>query len=141
MCLYVSKSLTKSVKKRFKNGRMVCYKILKKSWGCLYSPYHNLYWNFGNINSDRYDKIIVNECVFNGIHVHSTVRSAEKFIKKNLYYSYYIIVPVICKEKDFIAAGYSDCPTLRNSHDTIDNQAVFTKVYLRKKDYQKALKA
>ena len=128
MCLYINKK----IKVKFTNGRIIAYKAFHKPYKALVSPYQGKKYKPGwcksnSIKSTKYDKIVIL-----GIHVHLTKESAENAEPLS------IIVPVICYEKDFIAAGSSwyDKSLGRQNKN---KEAVFTKVFLCKKDFLKAM--
>ena len=88
----------------------------------------------GWIVSDRKSKKISEDnedCIFNtvvtinrGIHVYTTRIEAESYWSQG-----YSIIPVRCHKSQLVAVS-NECP-----------QAVFMKVFLKKTDYDKALKA
>ena len=142
MCLYINQARTKEIEEKLKNSpRQQCifWKVYSRvNWKNQFSSgtfLRPLYYpktgkvSFGRIFSCRpYKKITENEKDTNridyGIHVYITKKKAIAHYTSSLNP---VLVPVICELKDFIAAGN-------------DNDAVFTKVRLTKRSYQKAIK-
>ena len=136
MCLRIDKELTKVALKNKKihtNQMIKVWKVLGLSEGSkpfLISPYRVWFrWKPGWNKSSRISSKIASYEEFAGLidvgmHVFLDKKSATNF--KN---SLEKIVPVYAYKKDFIAAG----------KDGLRNEAVFTKVFLKKEDYDKAI--
>lgn len=132
MCLPYNHENTENFKKK-KVKSIMCYKLLEKrkqkNKFILVSPiYYTKRWLPGECRSNRRSKSVSNSeiryGVDKGIHVYLTKRAAE-----NNKSSWEVLVKVTCYLKDFIACSNSDY-----------NEAVFTKVYLSKEEYDKAVK-
>lgn len=120
MCLIVSPKHTKKNKTQLQKYKYMTY--YKKINRFLKSPVYSHAWVPGYNKSDVLTKdIMYSNTVYKGIHVYTT--KAEARISRRDYGG--IIIPVRCYYGDFIAA--SD-----------ENTAVFTKVFLYKKDYLQA---
>jgi len=136
MCLYYDEVRTEEFKKANKGGRTVTtYKVFKlASEAYLKSVYFQCFHRNGMIQSDRevqaplkdiwdYDSDFSHE-INRGIHVFLTKEAVGIFSNEDCDN---VIVKVTCKMKDLVCVGE-------------DNDAVFMKVFLTKKEYQKALK-
>lgn len=134
MCLIINdnKNHQKKFNKRFKNGFVKLWKILVVNYSSnntLTSPWKGKLYKAGSNVSDRKTKALTTKekCrtrVDKGIHVYLSKKEA----KNNLRFCHVnsVIVPVYCKEEDFVALGYED--------------AVFLRVKLLKKDKYDAIK-
>lgn len=127
MCLLMLKDQKRAIKRLFKNRKQItCYKALVNYDNKLYSPaYHHYQWTFGeNISSRSYTTLLKNEYdakqVGHGIHVYTSKKHAT-------VYDGEILVPVSCNLSDVVAVGHN-------------KEAVFTKVYLLRREYDKAIK-
>lgn len=127
MCLYVSsrQSQTKFRKRiRENGGKITCWKVLVKSnnllRGIFYYSYYYDGWNYSSRKFKKYGYNLVNE----GIHVYT--KREEAVLSAQIYSA--IIVPVTCYLKDFVA------------YSKAYNEAVFLKVFLTKRSYNKAIK-
>lgn len=127
MCLYVDEKETRLIKRRFaaakRRGKnyIVCYKIVKFVDNKIYSPYYPKEYKPGwNKSNRRILKLTKNEKIYvnRGIHVMTSNSSIYVDIYENE-----IIIPVRCYEKDFISGGET-------------KEAVFTKVFISRKDYE-----
>lgn len=111
--------------------RRVCYKTVRRSYGekgWLTSPIYKKRWHVGlnksNRKSTRLSKIEQHvRSVYAGIHVYWDYRTAAESAKWN---SQTRVLPVVCYKRDLVARG--------------SDRAVFTKVWVLKKDYDKAVK-
>jgi hypothetical protein len=135
MCLVISDKDTKFVLRKFeeakKNGQnyIICYKALNyysDNTNKLYSPYRYTKYNNGWNESSRFNTKILDaerktEAIDLGIHVFTTLKEARKEFCKDQ------IIPVRCYKSNFVSGG-------------IGREAVFTKVFLLKKDVEKFIK-
>ena len=151
MCLDYDEKLTEKGlkgKKVHSNGMIKAWKFLS-SW-ChslnLNSPYAQMYipggykykpgWNKSNRNSVKItDQEKRTMSVHKGIHVflsRETARNEVRFCNRfaDCSYKTYKNVPVKVYEKELVSVG----------HFESKKAAVFTKVFLKKDDYDKALK-
>jgi len=140
MCLYIDKELTeKGLKGRIvhSNGMVKVWKVLWQVNSNLMSPLKNYKWKPGWNKSNRRDVKLTNDeknqlTVLYGIHVFLTRKNARKYAR-----TLEQVVPVYVCKKDLVARGNNyDWSQQKNSQD----QAVFTKVFFKKEDYDKALK-
>jgi len=136
MCLETTKAETKEFKEQNKNKEfIICYKVYKKYNNKLYSPFFSIEEEIlpGEIKSNRsrlsFDKRDEDEYNHNGIwfigrgiHVFTTLTEAKEWIGFNE-----IIFKVKCYMKDFVA------------YNKNFKEAVFKKVYLSKKEYNKVI--
>lgn len=155
MCLSHDPGRTRKLAARLeKKGYVIGYKVLRRYLGSLESIYKIWYgwkpgWNkasdkkrqffitqanrFGmkNNKSVKYSNVRKYTPIYEGIHICTNKKAAQSIL--NDFSPYYtIIVPVKCYKNDFISSGYFN--------DRTDSpSAVFTKVFLTKKDYEKAL--
>ena len=129
MCLDISETITEKVRKQLANGRTKFWKALRKPYhqnhlaspflGCVYRPG----WNkktrrAGGLTREE----LRSGEVFFGLHLFLSAAGASTEGRA---------VPVSVEANDFIAAGtFDDC-----------HSAVFTKIYIDPKDYEKALGA
>ena len=134
MCLVISDEDTKFVLKKFQKAKkrgqnyIICYKALyyRNDINKLYSPYRSTKYNNGWNESSRFNTKILDverktEAIDRGIHVYTTLKEARKEFCKDL------IIPVRCYKSNFVSGG-------------IGREAVFTKVFLLKKDIEKFIK-
>mgnify|MGYP001579353374 FL=1 len=129
MCLTLEKpSRQKRFLARFKKG-LICYKILRtlfyfrKNRKGLYSVFFNQEYLPG-LNEAREQIAKNNNEIYGGvIHVFTSLKKAKEFQKFGLPGD--VIIPVVCKKKDFRGYGYGE--------------ACFKKVYLSQQDYNKAI--
>lgn len=112
MCLFININL-KNHKYSYKMKKF--WKYLKIENGKLLSPHYQHEWKPGWNRCDE-KPVIIEQTVTNGIHVR---------LKKPNHY-YYISVPVYANGSNLIAYGLCE-------------EAAFTKVFLKKEDYLKAL--
>lgn len=116
---------------RSKGGKIRCWKILNIHNNTLIAPYYIMEYKVGiNVSSRRSKEInsvddpytaTSTPNVRNGIHVY------KRKPRKNYYLPYDVLVPVICDIKDFVASSRTE--------------AVFMKVFIKKRDYKNALRA
>jgi len=99
----------------------------------LYSPHHHKKYSAGWIKSNRKSHKITEQeelyqSIDRGIHTYRTLRRAKIELSywDNGNDDEYIIMPVKCDKKDFVAVGHGE--------------AVFTKVFIRKADYLRVIK-
>lgn len=129
MCLDIYSIKVKDLNKKFKNNKVIYYKVVYKHFMSNYlsTPFQGTTINSGYFIADPVtDKRILCRSSYissGAIHVYTTKKIALKEADFND-----VVIPVICNKKDFIAIGQ-------------DGDACFTKVFIRKKDYEKALKA
>jgi len=130
MCLYAKKSSTERFRAKMKKnrGRIICWKSLNfnSSYKELTSKLYYKIWTNGWNKSDRKTKEWTDVGDYQGrsdTEINHGIHVYRSGIWKK--YPYSVMVPVVCYEKDLVAADR--------------NEAVFMKVYLRKKDYQKAI--
>lgn len=128
MCLFYDKSFSTRIRNRIvKNGKKItCYKVLRVIGNTLESPYFGEEYKPGWNVSDRCEiaqgaKEQEYHEVYKGIHVFTSKKVAKEDVLNGR-----IVVPVTCYAKDFVGAGCCE--------------AVFMKVFLSRKDYDKALK-
>lgn len=136
MCLVISDKDTKFVLKKFEEAKkkgqnyIICYKGLDyypSDINKLCSPYrHKIYKPGFNLSSRQnrtsLSKIeITSRSIDSGIHVYTTLKEAQKEFCKDQ------IIPVRCYKSNFVSGG-------------IGREAVFTKVFLLKKDVEKFIK-
>lgn len=133
MCLEIKSIDPNKLNKKFKNGKVILYKAVKinRPWKNPYltTPFQDVKIKAGFFRAkypcpQKYMKF--RTAITSGaIHVYTNQKYALNMVDTE--YSE-VIIPVICYQKDFLAVGkYSD--------------ACFTKIFIRKKDYEKALKA
>lgn len=127
MCLYIDEKETRLIKRRFAAAKakgknyIVCYKILRINWNKkMYSPFYPKEykpgWNKSNRKTPkltRYEKLYINK----GIHVMTS--KSDKYVEVD---EEEILIPVYCYKKDLISGGQ-------------DKEAVFSKVFITRKDY------
>ena len=146
MCLNVNQKLTENRLKGRKvhsNGMVKVWKVLayKGYHTQLCSPYiRRNVWKPGWNKSDRMSETMTfleknDREIYEGIHVCLTRNSAREF---SCSCCGSVVVPVYVYEKDFVAAG-SKALTYYKIGDTVIKEAVFTKVFFKKADYDKAL--
>lgn len=131
MCLFYHKANTTKIKNRFKNNKtLTMYKVVSKSSydKTIQSIHYGHSWTPGYNISDSYKHNVfrnyVNmDSINHGIHVYTNAWRTKKWRD-----SCAVIIPVVVRLKDLIGVG-------------TNQDAVFTKVFLRKKDYLKALKS
>ena len=130
MCLYSTPEAIAKFRKNKRGRTAICYKVLEVVPGSgLFGPYRDLQyhagWNKSNSKrrfAARYDTVIRN-----GIHVCITEHGAANMIDGLSWRTgFYKIVKVICYMDDLL--GVEDV-----------NEAVFKKVYLSKREYEKAM--
>ena len=138
MCLSIDKELTEkgiTGKQVHSNGMVKVWKILRSFNNILVSPVKSYYtWKTEWNKSNRLDQELTydekNQLTINyGIHVFLTRKETREWARlewPRLDGLNYVIVPVYVYKKDLVA---------RNKRE-----AVFTKVFLKKEDYQKAIK-
>lgn len=129
MCLAGSVSATQNYLEENKGKRKVkVYKILEDYRnGKLYSPYWEKEYKPGYNNSNRPLKarlIGYDRDINNGIHVFTTKQAAEEYAD---LYNYKIVVELTANLEDLVAVSE-------------EGQAVFTRVYLTKKEFARAAK-
>lgn len=134
MCLTINKK--KTVHTLFPKGatKLVFYKIVAKKFAenILQGPFrYNYEYKPGYNYSDREfaalsPQEISDNSVSFGIHVMTSYKKARHELQD--YSRNCTLIPVMCLKKDFVAAGYA-------------SDAVFLKVFIKKEDYQKALKS
>lgn len=137
MCLSVQKDIDKALENKLKiDGKITAYKVLDVVYpvsverSFLQSPHrckkYKAGWNKSNI---RRKKIRLYENDYShvsiGIHVYINLREAQYKCKSGQ-----VIVPVTCYRKDYVAGGLF----------SFSDSAVFAKVFVKKSDYEKALK-
>lgn len=126
MCLYVNKPKTAERKAKYKKGYVIRYKILVQDDG-LKSPCvrHITNWKPGWVVSDRKDNTCDRPGEINqGIHV------LTKLVECLNWFTLYedrLIVKLKCYHKDLVGVDGA-------------GEEVYTKVWLPKKEYDKALK-
>lgn len=128
MCLEVDKRRTRELKQKLsKTGSIVCYKSINCYNGKVRSLFYSHHTWLPEWNISNRDKIeltyeeIVDGYISHGIHVYTSYRAASSQYNKR------DIIPVRCYKKDLVSGGK-------------EGEAVFMKVFLRKRDYHKALK-
>lgn len=129
MCLTKDEQNTKQYAKTIcqKGGKIIGWKALIIYNGQLQSAIYSHIWNSGwnksgrNGLEDSSDYIFLNgDCEINrGIHIYKRRPRKDPGQK---------IIPVVCYLEDFVASSKNPA------------EAVFVKVFLRKKDYLKAMK-
>lgn len=131
MCLIIGEKKTKIIKEKLKNnnGEYIFYKVLSYSPDNhgLKSPIQN--WKYSpkiNRSNRKSKKILKTELdkrrIYKGIHVYTSLTTAKQ--SKGWYEC---IIPVRCKLSDFVVAGNR-------------SEAVFTKIYIDPKDYDRIVK-
>jgi len=139
MCLKIDKNLTKKGLKGRKvhSNRMVkVWKVIGMEDGVPVSIYKDHFqWKPGWNESNRGTPVLTNNELVNnevnfGIHVLFTREDARLY-----KYRCEIIIPVYVYKKDLIACGISNWTA--SGRDC--KEAVFTKVFLKKEDYNKVL--
>lgn len=126
MCLDIYSRSETDLNKKFKNNKVTFYKVLVYDEGGLITPFQKTIVKpgfFEALNPLNKNSLPYCSVTSGAIHVYTN----KKMALDNAC-SYEIVIPVICHKKDFLAMG-----TL--------GDACFTKVFIRKKDYEKALKA
>lgn len=129
MCLSYSKTATKELR-RTKHETIIAYKVVCYSsyLNRLCSPIYGhmrwiRYWNISDRKSTRLLSIERNSSqVYHGIHVYLSKSEATK----NRYVDRIAVIKIKCDPKDLVAV---------NEDKT---QAVFTKVYLPRKEFDRA---
>jgi hypothetical protein len=132
MCLTVDFNRTKRYQK-CGISKIVCYKVLTprlslytKQGRRLYSPYRNRRWQPGFNHADKKEILRYNKQDINhGIHVY--LPRAKSLANGLAYRKCGKVVKVICDKKDLIGVD-------RNLET-----AAFSKVYLMKSEYDKAM--
>jgi hypothetical protein len=133
MCLTADFNRTKRYRK-CGTSKIVCYKVLipKLTWHGnrisrrIYSPYLNRRWQPGFNHADKKEVLRYNEQDINhGIHVY--LPRAKSLANGLAYRKCGKVVKVICDKKDLIGVD-------RNLET-----AAFSKVYLMKSEYDKAM--
>lgn len=131
MCLEIRSKNSDRLNKKFKNGRVILYKVVNRIDKVLYTPFQSFLVGSGFLEAIRpltKDDVSKMSTIFSGsIHVHTNKKSALASVNDCLD-GIELVIPVICYKKDFLAVGHNE-------------DACFTKVFIRKKDYEKALKA
>lgn len=133
MCLQYDEKLTRELRAKLKanGGKLTCYKkllftgSLDLSFFYFCGPYmtHYVYKRGKNISGREenfltpYEKLT--QKVNDGIHVYTYRPPEEEFFP-------HIIIPCKVRIKDFVAAGRG-------------GEAVFTSIYINKKDYKRAI--
>lgn len=124
MCLYISPRK----RLKFKNGRITLYKVVLVENNSLNAPY----WNFEYHSGFNYPigslRIILNTINGGAIHVCTSKAKASKINNSMLEENKFVVIPVTCYKKDLIAEGLS-------------SDAAFSKIFISKEVYRKALKA
>ena len=140
MRLYFDGDRTRRVLRTLKDngGVSTMWKVLNYKNGELRSFRKNVWWKSGwNISSrksanlDYLTEIIYGEAHWEGIHVFTNKHDA--FYYMNQYDNKLVVVPVEVAARDFVVAGY-ECPVFGDIYN-----ALFTKVFLKKEDYDKAI--
>ncbi len=124
MCLYVDWVKTKRFKATKRKTNYVWYwkLLVKTERNKLVSPYYsNKHYNPGFVKSNRQSIKIKDYKVHRGIHVYTNKERAYPLLDSGSR-----LVKVKCLVKDHVAHGIDD--------------AVFTKVYLPKSEYLRAIK-
>lgn len=120
-----------------KKGEIVCWKIYKKNKNNLSSVIMECkVENSGVVQSNRKntkleDVEIEYGEVDKGIHVYSSREKAKRYTSEAQEHTSrvkYIVVSVICRKSNFVAQG-------------IENEAVFTKVRIEKRTWDKIFRA
>lgn len=127
MCLYATPERTIELKKRLaKTGKIRCWKVLNIGEDYLASMWYHRTWSPGPNNSDSKEAYlglrarVRNHRVSRGIHVYTDKKRAMGHTQV-----WQETVPVTCYMQDLVAGGDS-------------GEAVFKKVYLSKRAYNKA---
>jgi hypothetical protein len=133
MCCKIYDKRTKRVLRTLKEhgGKCIMWKVLYKKtiidgkW-VLIAPWRETHYDSGWNISDRESKTLTkfekaSHEIHHGLHVFTNKPSAIKFA-----HTWEVVVPVVVYKKDFLAAG--------KSYD-----AVFTKIFIKKKDFNEAL--
>ena len=140
MCLYLGKRQSdlvsyKEIKSRAKNGKVTCWKVYRKSQrrsfvkGSLSSlVYVKVIKGPGIVWSNRFEKKLSyfekSSCsVDYGIHVYTNIEVAKSIKEEDSD----VVVPVECDLNDLVAYG-------------IQNEAVFMKVKITRKEWNRAFK-
>jgi len=150
MCLFINEKLNEKGLKGRKvhpNGMVKVWKILRlKHDNALVSPWKEfVVWKPGWNKSNRHGSVVtsdekVTNKVENGIHVFLSRAEARRYSK--IIDSGYItdnkIIPVYVNKKDLVDVGR--CKLSNFLEEWVFVSAVFTKVFFKKEDYNKALK-
>ena len=136
MCLDISEKITKKVREQLEGGRTVFWKMFIFNWSrtMLLSRFEKHPYHAGWNKSDRYRKAVTRREtsageIVRGAHVFLTRSAAMRHARRGR-----VVVRVTASVADFVAAGkFGQYPTRQN--------AVFMKVHIDPKDYEKALGA
>lgn len=131
MCLYIRTQDIKDSRLKFKNDKVICYKVLKKTKTYLQSPIQNAQykagWKKARGKVDIRDDLSGNLLLYGGaIHVYRSYKKAKCKQRGYLRVKRYVVIPVICYKKDFIAVGQH-------------GEAAFKKVFVRPSDFKEAM--
>lgn len=134
MCLDITKTTTNRIRKVLDTfGKFTAYKVVYiNTDGAAASRYRSEFrwkagWNYSNRTSTKINQF-EDRCVNRGIHVYLTAKQAERS-ERLKDYKYLGLIPVTCYKKDFVAGG-NYCGY---------GSAVFTKVWVARKDLDKAI--
>ena len=140
MCLKIDAELTSELRMSGQNSRkrFTVYKeVMREFAGHPYeSVNQNYHYKSGKNVSNRYHDATLTETekteheVHFGIHVY--LHKPQKFTSYSR-----VIIPLTVYLKDLVAAGYHDSDYTRKPEK---QQAVFTKVHFRKRDYERLKK-
>lgn len=137
MCLYLDKKRTADWKRR-KKGTFEVYKVLQCFNKELMAPYQYTTYKPGYIKSNRLNKKLTERelsthNIYEGIHVCIDLDTAQSIqnLRKNTHPNKnYVIVKLKVDMKDFVAI---------NQYSNKNQEMVFTKVFLSKSEYNKAI--
>jgi len=139
MCLFASKATIRNAEKRRKtSGYTYAWKVVRKNWAGLKSQHRHFIWDAGWNMSDRdtvelcdieKDNFLTYlDCaIHHGIHVYLRKKDAERYCN-----GFNVVIRVKCYNKDLVARSGSMRAT---------KQAVYTKVFLARDEYDNAMKS